>query len=95
MTFQGVTAVNSNQVNGILSLTGLSDLDIITGPGIPTGTTIQHRIPGYITLSQTAINDQTGVTLTSNAVGAYPITAVYTPTTGGSASTTIQFSVTA
>ena len=87
-TFHGTLTAGDAKVEGITNLTGLSPLDIITGPGINTGTTIYSLSKGFVMLNQAASGTQSGATVTSNAVGAYPIKAVYTLSPGESISTT-------
>jgi hypothetical protein len=68
LAFTGVTTIGSPTITAVSSTAGLSVGQTVTGPGIPSNTTIASIGLATITLSQNATATATGVTLTATAI---------------------------
>jgi hypothetical protein len=85
LTTTGDTTIFSQQLLNVASVTGVSVGQIVSGPGIPTGslvTAISGTGPYNVTISAPATASATGVTISfyQNLNGTFPIISV-TPTT--------------
>jgi hypothetical protein len=67
-TFTATTAANSTTLTAVSSFTGITDLSTITGPGIPTGTTVDsfNSTAGTITLTNAATASAVAVSVVAN-----------------------------
>lgn len=85
LSFTGVVANGNNLIENVSSTNNLTPGQVLTGTGIPPGTTIASFNPTTVTMSVNANADATGAStsVTSNAASVgYAIQAVYVPTDG-------------
>jgi hypothetical protein len=96
LQFTGDTTSGSATITNVSSMVDLKVGQVISGAGIPTGSTIASLGASSITLGANATATGTGATLTSNGDGAeFLITADFVPTMGDSSAGTATLNVSA
>ena len=89
VTFTGTVTEGQTTLTGLNTLAGLVDGVAITqvsgsSPLLAPGTTIDALVQGSVQVAGTALHAVNGTTFVSNGAGAvFPVTATFTPTTGG------------